>query len=208
MSEKIIHFKEFMQDPKKRAILSLSIYFVFFLVIIIAIRLNPIKRTLPKTSIEKWGLQNEYNFIYTFSSKEQTLILNGNFKEGESFFEIEDRKYKTENQKFYLEDSMEEYQFEDAFIKSVFFDINAKKISDWIKRGMLEYTSTYSDGTLKKNYQIPKKEFNKEKTDTTDMFSLAIYERENTLIKIEIEFQELKESNKYYKVQMEIMDKR
>lgn len=201
-NEKIHAFKEVMSDPKKRAILSLSFYFIFFLVIIIMIRLHPVEYALPKTALEKWGEKSEYDFLYTFYSEKETLVLKGNFKDGESAFEIEEQKYKTENRKFYLEDSMEEYQFENTFIEMVFFDIHADTILNWIEKGTLEYTSTYADGTMKKNYQIPKEEFDKwEGNIESDLFSLAVYEKENTLIKIEIEAQK-------EKVQMEIMDKK
>ncbi len=207
-NEKIKNLKEFVADPRKKAILFFTFYFFFFLFLIISMRLSPVKKDLPKTSLEKWKIQTEYEFVYTFLGGEDPLVLKGLFKDGESTFEQDGNVYKTENEKFYLEGSDTEYPM-DFFVKFVFFDTNAEKISNWIKQGELEYTSTYKDKTLKKSYQIPLAEFMSDNEETEEnFFSLAIYERENTLVKIEIDFQKVIKDSSYSKVQIEIMDKK
>lgn len=176
------YIKEAWKDSRKKAIIKLSLYFVFFIVVIAMIRGNNTNNAI-NNDIEN-NNYNNYNFNLNYNGNE---ILNGTY-------DNDTVKYIYQNQVYYLNKGMT-YQL----INNELVNINNNHIhidrllinnlEDYIDESMETYRTEFSDGKIKKGYEIKIEDFaylyeNKEIIDNNKV-NIGVTYLENQIVEIE-----------------------
>lgn len=153
-SSNLEQVKEWVQDPKKRAIVFFAFYFVFFFVLISMVRSAPVKKeeeqkpNHPEESETKDLNQINYQFIYTIVEDEKTTVYSGKaYHSKESFTEIKDGKassYYKLGDHYFKKENEEYLSVSNPYIYSSFFDMdNLEKLLDRGTSEVDENTTTY-----------------------------------------------------------------
>lgn len=147
--------KEFLKDPKKKALTQLGIYGIFFIFVFILInisegRVNPpiIKET--KTPIEYYVDMTSYDYKVTYTNTEKIDIIEGTYYNDETLFNYNNLKYYYKEMLYVINNdsyilSNIEYDVTKVFNKnlnSIFSDLNE------------ESKTTYKDGKVITNYTL------------------------------------------------------
>lgn len=147
--------KEFLKDPKKKALTQLGIYAVFFIFVFILLsmngnntKVNPIEEE--KTPLEAYEQMKGYNYKVTYTSIEKTDTIEGTYYDNKSLFNYngfkyyyEDNLYVIDNDSYYL--SNIEYNVSKMFNNNLINIIN--ELEELSK-------TTYKDGKIEINYTI------------------------------------------------------
>ena len=195
--EYIKKIKELLKDPKKKALIQLGLYAIFF--IIVFILLNGESSTItdsptieePNTSIEAYTDMTSYNYKVTYTNINKIDIIEGTYYNNTSLFTYnnlkyyyEDSLYIIDNDSYYL--SNIEYNISKIFNKNLYFIINELEE---------ESKTTYKDGTVVTNYTIDSNKIYKYLYDTessyTNLVNVSITENEKEIHNIVIDLTNL-----------------
>jgi len=164
-------FKRLWHNDRYKAMIKLSIYMIFIFVIIIVINILPnnTNNTLNDEKNENNTLTEEKNYNnYNYSStltyieneEEITINYEGDRIEDENVgiksFGDEITNYHIKNDVYYLVrlESTKIVEEKEIFerLDSKYFDLEV--IKDYIEKGKLDYTTTYSNGVIVREYKI------------------------------------------------------
>ena len=144
--------KELWSNRKTRAIFLLGVYFIFFMIVII------LARQTQTTNHLEYKYQNIQNYEYqiTVFNKQQPVIT----KKGKKYNNKE--QYTFNNQEFYVQDhiiykiienQMHIYNTQEQ-IEELLTLLTPLNIEKLIQKSSLNYSTTYKDGTIEKNYSL------------------------------------------------------
>jgi len=217
--KKISKFKENYNKIKKlydnrryRALVILGFYAIFFIIVIAMINMSKTevinKDYEELTTLEKFGKINNYEYTYKI---EQTI-------DGEIIHHNIDGKRNINKEIFTIENNMNTYYIDNNEIYVV-RDNNKEKvdnplniniwafqpnnISDFLKSSVLQSTTTdYQNNTIENTYALPlryfvKFYFNYEMEDEERFVSIIVTEKNDNIIKIEMDFTNIDMSNDY-----------
>lgn len=204
--------KEFLKDPKKRALTQLGLFAIFFMFVFVLLNSSNTSSTpLPvvdtKTSIEFYEEMKGYTYKITYTNINKTDVIDGIFYDNKSIFNYNNFKY-------YYEDSLYIIDNDTYYLSNIEYNISKvfnNNLSTIIKELEQQSQTTYKDGTIVTNYTIDSnKIYNylfEIESVYTSLVTVSITENENeihnividltnlgiNLIKIEIEYMYLDE---------------
>ena len=169
MKEKIEIFKKIWSVPRYKALIKLSLYFIFFASIIIysnvvSKRSNQNEKTL--TPLEKMSLKENYNFTIntldvSFTGNKTGNIIQINYNDKINSYDLE------------------EIDNIDFKYKEILEYLDLKKIYNLIKDEEFDSKTEFKDGIISLNYKL-------------DNLEITTYENNRNIIKLEIQ-----KTNKY-----------
>lgn len=142
--------KEAWRDPRKKAIIKLSAYMVFFLVVILMIKGG---RSLPDLD-ESPEVDNNYRFTYTLNDN---IIVNGNY-------DWDIIRYELEGQVYYIYDNIYYKLVDNTLVNNVSPGLKIDKflldqLELYLSNSEELYKTEFKDGSIKKGYQITVENF-------------------------------------------------
>lgn len=142
--------KEAWKDPRKKAIIKLSFYIIFFTVVIFMIRGNRAIFNLE----EPLKMDNNYRFIYTLNNN---VIVEGNYDKEIIRYEIGKQIYYIYDGEYYRLVNDNLVNNNNPGLKIDKFLLNQVEIYQSISEEL--YKTEFKDGRLKKGYQIKVENF-------------------------------------------------
>lgn len=198
-------FSEVMENPRKRAIVIFCMYIIFFLVVILMINVgrsfNNKSETINNTNNSNNNGQVENTLNYKNISKEYEYKADIEIDENDEItkYQITGKNTSTDNSETItkLNKETEEYEATEKpiIINDDFMDLN--KIISYVNDKDYEFSTSYKDGTILKNYLVPVKELDETLTSNENI-EVNVYELNDTINKIVIEttnFDKIKNSN-------------
>lgn len=142
--------KEAWRDPRKKAIIKLSVYMVFFLVVILMIKGS---RSLPNLD-ESPKIDNNYRFTYTLNDN---IIVNGNYDQ-------DIIRYELETQVYYIYDNIYYKLVDNTLVNNVSPGLKIDKfllnqLESYSSNSEELYKTEFKDGSIKKGYQMTVENF-------------------------------------------------
>ena len=142
--------KEAWRDPRKKAIIKLSVYMVFFLVVILMIKGS---RSLPNLD-ESPKIDNNYRFTYTLNDN---IIVNGNYDQ-------DIIRYELETQVYYIYDNIYYKLVDNTLVNNVSPGLKIDKfllnqLESYLSNSEELYKTEFKDGSIKKGYQMTVENF-------------------------------------------------
>ena len=188
--------KEFLKDPKKKAITQLAIYGVFFIFVFILINSSGNRVTTPiieesKTPTEYYADMTSYDYKVTYTNIDKVDIIEGTYYNNTSLFDYNNLKY-------YYEDMLYVINNNSYILSSIEYDVtkifnnNLHTIFENLNE---ESKTTYKDGKVITNYTLDsniiyKYLYNMEST-YANLVSVSITESENVITNITIDLNNL-----------------
>lgn len=194
--EYIKKIKEFLKDPKKKALTQLGIYIIFFIFVFILLNSsdeinNNVLEEKIKSSIDIYEDMKGYTYKVVYTNVDKVDIIEGTYYKDKSLFNYNNLKY-------YYEDSL--YVISDYSYTNTVIEYNISKIfsNNFINiiNKLEEVSETkYKDGTVEKNYTISANEIYRYLFDTEyvyeELVNVNITEYENQIQKITIDLSSL-----------------
>ena len=168
-------------NPRKEALIKLSIGFGFLIVLVVFI--NIFGETMPNVknddnnkdtdtqamNVFEYVKKNDYTFTYQIS----TLIDNEEYNYtymgynddsiiyGERIFNDMKLNYKRVDNNYYcMQDDVEVLcDVNEVFLNNIYNYIDFDFIETYVSKGKLNYTTSYTDGSIEKNYSVYFKDF-------------------------------------------------
>lgn len=158
----INNIKEGLGNPKKKSLVMLGIYLVFFIFVFAVIGgsneptpiINEIKEE--KSTIENYKDMNSYEYKATFIENGLTNVIEGTYFNNTSLLNYNGLKYYYENDLMYLIDNDSYYLSSINYNVSKLFNKNLNILFDKLNE---QYKTEYTDGTKEINYNLLLKEF-------------------------------------------------
>lgn len=137
--------KESWKDPRKKAIIKLSFYIVFFTIIIFMI-----KYSKSSSNIESLSQVND-NYHFTYTLNDNTIV--------EGTYDQSIIKYELENQTYYIYDDTYYKLVNDTLVKNDSLGLKIDKflldkVEIYQSNADELYKTEFKDGSVKKGYQI------------------------------------------------------
>lgn len=147
--------KEFLKDPKKKALTQLGIYGVFFIFVFILINSSGNSGTTPiieesKTPIEYYEDMTSYDYKVIYTNIDKVDIIEGIYYNNTSLFTYNNLKY-------YYEDMLYVINNDSYILSNIEYDVskifnkNLQTIFDNLNE---ESKTTYKDGKVITNYTL------------------------------------------------------
>ena len=184
--------KEFLKDPKKKALTQLAIYGVFFIFVFILINSSGKEVNTPtieesKTPIEYYEDMTSYDYKVIYTSIDKADIIEGTYYDNKSLFTYNNLKY-------YYEDLLYVINNDSYILSNIEYDVskifnkNLHSISDNLNE---ESKTTYKDGKVITNYTLDSNIiynylYNTEST-YTNLVSVSITESDDIITNITID---------------------
>lgn len=188
--------KEFLKDPKKKALIQLCIYAVFFIFVFILINSSENKVNIPiieqsEKPIEYYEDMTSYDYKVIYTNIDKTDVIEGTYYNGTSLFTYNNLKY-------YYEDLLYVINNDSYILSNIEYDIskmfnkNLHSIFDNLNE---ESKTTYKDGKVMTNYTLDSNIiynylYNIEST-YTNLVSLSITESNEIITNIIIDLSNL-----------------
>ena len=196
--EYINKIKEFLKDPKKKALTQLGLWFIFFIFVFLILSSgNSSSNTyIPnventKTPMETYTEMNGYTYKVTYINIDKVDIIEGTYYNSTSLLTFNNLKYYYENALYVIDNdfyylSNIEYNIEKIFSKNLSSIINGLEE---------ESKTTYKDGSIVTNYNIDSNKiydylFNMPST-YTNLVSISIKQVDNKITKVTIDLTNL-----------------
>lgn len=151
----IKEIKEFLKDPKKKALTQLGIYAVFFLFVFIFIstgekRINVPSESIPDNPIEYYENMSSYDYKVTYTNIDKVDVIDGTYYNNTSLFTYNSLKYYYEDLLYVIDNDLYtlvniEYDISKIFSKNLYSLFNDLKE---------ESKTTYKDGKVVTNYTL------------------------------------------------------
>ena len=144
--------KEAWKDSRKRAIIKLSLYIIFFMIVIFMIKISDNNYVVDNTPTKKD--YSNYNFNLNFNGND---IINGTY-------DNEIIKYNYLNQTYYINDNMTYQMINDELVITNNYNIHISrllinKLDIYIDESEEIYKTEFNDGRIKKGYEIEIEDF-------------------------------------------------
>lgn len=196
-STKIALLRQAWKNPKQKALIKISCYFIFFMILVVFVRVNnhsypEVTKTTPKekTTVEK--LESMRNYEYQIEINENQMIqkVTGIQYQDIHEFDFLNIKYIIQNNQIYRKETQELVSNLFSFdICNIFPD----NIKNYILDSDLKSETKYQNKKIKKEYQI--KSFPFINQETNQSILLTIYEDSNYITKMEINATETMKAN-------------
>ena len=167
MEKKKNKFEEFKKNPKLKAILFFSFYFVFFLIIILSLRFGD-RHNIYSTEYEKGEVKNfkidgiaskNFMFNYTINIDGVKHEYYGEKINDDEYFGYNDITYYKKNGLYYVKNGEEWVQCENPFVFSELLDIDS--IMTLLDSSFFDSKTTYNSGKINYNFLITTNTINK-----------------------------------------------
>jgi len=191
--EYIKKIREFLKDPKKRALTQLGLWAIFF--VFVFTLLNSGETTNidipviedPKTPLEVYKDMKGYTYKVTYTNLDKTDIIEGTYYNNMSLFTYNTLKYYYDSS-LYVIDNDSYYLTNIEYDITKIFNNNLKKIVDKLEE---QSKTTYKDGTITTNYIVLSNDiynylYGVENT-YTNYVNVNITEKENKITNITID---------------------
>lgn len=150
----IKELKEMLKNPKKKALVQLGIYAIFFIFVAILLRGTDNKPTKiieeQKSPIEFYEDMESYNYKVTYTNIDKVDTIDGIYVDNISIFNFNNFKYYYEED-LYIIDNDSYYLMDIEYNISKIFNNNLINIIEDLEE---ESKTTYKDGTIVTNYTI------------------------------------------------------
>lgn len=185
----INEIREFLKDPKKKAITQLGLYFIFFVFVFLLLNnadgvdpTSPVKKKESATTIYKE--MTGYTYKVTYTSMERVDVIEGTYYDNKSLFTYNNFKY-------YLEDSLYIIDNDSYSMASIEYNISkifSKNLYTIFEKLKEESKTTYTDGTIVTNYILDSNEaykyLNDLESDYSNKVSVSITEKDDIITKV------------------------
>ncbi len=155
-SKKKINFKELVTDEKQRARLILGAYFIFFVVLIIAMRTSSVPVDEENQSYtggytEKLNM-NSYEFKYTVTKGENKYIYEGKHYNNKELFNYNNNTYYKENNVYMIKKGNEYVMVDNPYVEYKYIDlVNIDKI---FSKSKFITDKRDDDGSIENSYNM------------------------------------------------------
>ena len=205
--------KEIYANRRYRALITLGLYFLFFIFVYLIISSGkPISETdnhLPSDMIRDFGAITNYEYTYEI---EQTIDnefiyfnITGERDLNKEVFIVENdsNNYFIENDEIYIiKDNKKEIILDNPIFTDL-LKFRPNNIEKLISSSTLQATTTnHQQNTIIKTYSLTTKDFvklhfNNEIDNEEDFISINVTEKDNNIIRIEIDFSNMKNNEEY-----------
>lgn len=194
--EYIKKIREFLKDPKKKALTQLGIYFVFFIFVFILLNggndnvvTPPVEET--KNPLEIYNDMNGYIYKVTYTNINKVDVIEGTYYNKASLFTYNNLKY-------YYGDSLYVIDNDTYYLSNIEYNISKifnNNLYNIIKDLEEESKTTYKDGTVITNYIIDSNKIYNYLFDTESIYTntatISIKENQNEIHNIVIDLTNL-----------------
>ena len=150
----IKELKEMFKNPKKKSLVQLGLYAIFFIFVAILLRGADNKPTKiieeQKSPIEFYEDMKSYNYKVTYTNIDKVDVIDGTYVDNTSLFNFNNFKYYYEED-LYIIDNDSYYLMDIEYNISKIFNNNLINIIEDLEE---ESKTTYKDGTIVTNYTI------------------------------------------------------
>lgn len=166
MKEKIKNIKEMAKNPRKKALLQLGAWFLFFLISYIVIILIP--HPTPKyvsssnqkkeSKVEKFEDMNNFEYVYTFSYLGKEEKIEGTYFNKNYYFTYLGQEYYSTLGSAFLVNSIKKTLLftENAIINLSIKELGIESLSTYWNEGKLVEEKEYNDGKKVSSYEYEK----------------------------------------------------
>jgi hypothetical protein len=215
MKEKIKKAKELYANRRYRALFILGLYAIFFMIVIAIFNTSssayvPIEEEKPKDVVlDKFGKLNNYEYSYKIERVIGSDVIyynvDGKRYQNKEMFVINDdiNDYYTENSTIYIiRDNLKEKVLEKPLTVDLLL-LRPQNIVNLVLLSQLESkTDIYTDESVRKSYLLPVKDFiklyfNEEVEENEKFISINTYEKDNEIIKVEIDLSSADQFDQY-----------
>lgn len=179
--------KEAWRDPKYKALIKLTMWFIFFLILIMCVRFcqneEIEKPTLDKQEIKITKIEAMKNFEYEIEIKQNQDIIN---VKGIKYSNINDFEILNTKEKYTIKDNLIIKKDNQTNTNPFLFELNSlfpDQLKDVLIKENVISEITYQNKETKKEYKIPT--FNI--LTSKPIQDITVYEDENYITKIEID---------------------
>lgn len=184
---KIEQIKEFIKDKRNRAIVTLGIYIIFFLLVGIMCH-NGLKssdnkvETVTKTPFEVYSSMSNYEYKYTYTMDDSITNIVGKVYRDNIYMTLNNINYYY-NGKIY---EIKGDKFVETTLGSLYLITN-KDIANYINKGTkVSKSDNFEDGITATKYSIPIKEFDSSLISTDNIY-ITLYENSSGIYKVDID---------------------
>lgn len=188
--------KEFLKDPKKKALTQLGIYGVFFIFVFILTSGTGNRVNIPiieesKTPIEYYEDMTSYDYKVTYTNIDKVDIIEGTYYNNTSLFTYNNLKY-------YYEDMLYVIDNDSYILSNIEYDVSKifnKNLHTIFENLNEESKTTYKDGKVITSYTLDSNIiynylYGVEST-YTNLVSVSITENNDIITNITIDFTDL-----------------
>ena len=186
-------FSETMENPRKRAIIIFCMYIIFFLVVILminvgrSVNVNKSETTTNNTNNND-QVEQELNYKNISEEYEYTADIEIEENDGINKYQIVGKNTcteKSETTKIYNKET-EEYELtqKPVIINDKF--MNLSEVISYVNDRDFEFSTSYKDGTILKNYLVPVKLLD-ETVTSDENIEVNVYELNGNINKIVID---------------------
>ena len=186
-------FSETMENPRKRAIIIFCMYIIFFLVVILminvgrSVNVNKSETTTNNTNNNE-QVEQELNYKNISEEYEYTADIEIEENDGINKYQIVGKNTSTEKSettKIYNKET-EEYELtqKPVIINDKF--MNLSEVISYVNDRDFEFSTSYKDGTILKNYLVPVKLLD-ETVTSDENIEVNVYELNGNINKIVID---------------------
>lgn len=186
-------FSETMENPRKRAIIIFCMYIIFFLVVILminvgrSVNVNKSETTTNNTNNND-QVEQELNYKNISEEYEYTADIEIEENDGINKYQIVGKNTSTEKSettKIYNKET-EEYELtqKPVIINDKF--MNLSEVISYVNDRDFEFSTSYKDGTILKNYLVPVKLLD-ETVTSDENIEVNVYELNGNINKIVID---------------------
>lgn len=193
MKEKYKKWKEWMQNPRYRALAKLGWWIIFFVIVyFIVISHSPGKlygggdeeAKVSNDEIENYVNMTSYEYEYSLTYKENekniTVIITGTHYDKKDYFTIADREFYDDGTLYEVIRSEKKLLgIHDLGLPISLYDIYPTQVHVWLKMGTLEEEIKYHDETKNTSYFY--------KIDEDLVIDLSVISNKNYIVSIEID---------------------
>lgn len=183
---KIDEVKEFISNPRNRALVKLGFFLLFFIFVAVMCRVysspsRTIVKEETKTPLVKFSEMRNYEFDILYKENSTTTNIHGKTFRTDSYLTIEDVNYYVNNNAYEIQD--------DKFILTSLDDkylIKTNQIEQYVNSGtLISKSEDYKNNILITKYSIPV--INLENQSIKELY-ITLYEKEKTIYKVDLEY--------------------
>ena len=160
MKKKVNKLEELKKNPKFKAILFFSFYFIFFLIIILSLRFGD-RHQIISSDYEKGHSENykldvfmkdDFVFVYVINVDGVKYEYYGVKDNNLEYFVFNDNKYYSENGKFFVKNNNEWVECDNPIVFNAF--LNRNNIISLLESSFYDSKTTYNSGKTNFNYLL------------------------------------------------------